>query len=203
METNIAGSENLPIVQQNAPEFTLDAVANNEITQVSLSDFKNKWVCLFFYPLDFTFVCPTEIIAFSDRIKDFEKLNCQVLGASIDSAYTHLAWVNTPRKSGGLGELNFPLLADTKRTLASSCRVLSEAGVALRGLFIINPKGKIVYQVVHDLGVGRSVEETLRVLEAFQTHEKTGDVCPANWSKENSTTMKPNPKDSKAYFEKA
>ena len=203
METQTTSSENLPIVQQNAPGFDLNAVANNEITQVSLSDFKDKWVCLFFYPLDFTFVCPTEIIAFSDRIKDFEKLNCQVLGASIDSAYTHLAWVNTPRKSGGLGELNFPLLADTKRTLASSYGVLSEAGVALRGLFIINPKGKIVYQVVHDLGVGRLVEETLRVLEAFQTHEKTGDVCPANWSKANSTTMKPNPKDSKTYFEKA
>ena len=192
----------LPIVQQNAPDFNLNAVANNEITQISLSDFKNKWVCLFFYPLDFTFVCPTEIVAFSERVSDFEKLNCQVLGASIDSPYTHLAWINTPRNKGGLGEINFPLLADINRELSRSYEVLSSRGVALRGLFLINPKGKIVYQVVHDLGVGRSVDETLRVLEAFQTHEKTGDVCPANWNKSNNTTMTPNPKDSKNYFEK-
>lgn len=201
-DPNRTDTRDLPIVQQDAPSFSLNAVANKEITQFSLSDFKNKWVCLFFYPLDFTFVCPTEIIAFSEKVSDFDKLGCQVLGASIDSQFTHLAWINTPRNKGGLGEINFPLLADTNRELSRSYGVLSNNGVALRGLFLINPKGKIVYQVVHDLGVGRSVDETLRVLEAFQTHEKTGDVCPANWGKSNSTTMTPNPKDSKSYFEK-
>ena len=160
----------------------------------------NGFVC-FFYPLDFTFVCPTEITAFSDHIDRFKALNCEVLGASVDSQFSHLAWLKIPRNQGGLGDIKFPLLADVNKSLAKDYGVLTEAGIALRGLFLINPKGDVVYQVVHDLGVGRSVEETLRVLEAFQTHEKTGEVCPANWSKQNlNATIKPDPEGSKEYF---
>ena len=190
-----------PLVQGDAPAFKATAVVNGDFKEISLSDYKGKWVCLFFYPLDFTFVCPTEITAFSDRADDFKKLNCEILGASVDSQFSHLAWINTPRNKGGLGNLNYPLLADLNKEIATKYNVLAEGGVALRGLFLINPNQKIAYQVVHDLGVGRSVDETLRVLQAFQQVEKTGEVCPANWTKE-SKTMKPDPKGSQEYFGK-
>lgn len=190
-----------PLVQQNAPDFKGTAVVNKEFKEISLKDFRGKWLCLFFYPLDFTFVCPTEITAFSDRVEDFKKLGCEIVGASIDSQFSHLAWINTPRSQGGLGEIKFPLLADTNKEAARSFQVLANDGVALRGLFLINPNGKIAYQVVHDLGVGRSVEETLRVLEAFQYTEKHGEVCPANWQK-GASTMKPDVTGSKEYFNK-
>lgn len=190
-----------PLVQQNAPDFKGTAVVNKEFKEISLKDYRGKWLCLFFYPLDFTFVCPTEITAFSDRVEDFKKLGCEVVGASIDSQFSHLAWINTPRAQGGLGEIKFPLLADTNKEAARSFQVLAQDGVALRGLFLINPQGKISYQVVHDLGVGRSVDETLRVLEAFQYTEKHGEVCPANWQK-GSSTMKPDVNGSKEYFNK-
>jgi peroxiredoxin 3 len=190
-----------PLVQQAAPDFKGVAVVNKEFKEISLKDYKGKWLCLFFYPLDFTFVCPTEITAFSDRVEDFRKLGCEVVGSSIDSQFSHLAWINMPRNEGGLGEIKFPLLADVNKDAARSYQVLLEGGVALRGLFLIDPQGKIAYQVVHDLGVGRSVEETLRVLEAFQYVEKHGEVCPANWKK-GSDTMKPDPKGSQEYFKK-
>jgi alkyl hydroperoxide reductase subunit AhpC len=190
-----------PLVQQNAPDFKGTAVVNKEFKEISLKDYRGKWLCLFFYPLDFTFVCPTEITAFSDRVEDFKKLGCEIVGASIDSQFSHLAWINTPRAQGGLGEIKFPLLADTNKEAARSFQVLAQDGVALRGLFLINPQGKISYQVVHDLGVGRSVEETLRVLEAFQYTEKHGEVCPANWQK-GASTMKPDVNGSKEYFNK-
>ena len=194
---------NTSLVQLPAPLFKTDAVLNSEFIKVSLSDYRGKWVCLFFYPLDFTFVCPTEITAFSDDIKRFEALNCVVLGASIDSHFSHLKWLSTPRNEGGLGNITFPLLADINKTISKDYGVLSDEGIALRGLFIIDPDGKVVYQVVHDLAVGRSVDETLRVLEAFQTFKKTGEVCPANWNKKtNEDTIKPNPKDSKEFFKK-
>jgi alkyl hydroperoxide reductase subunit AhpC len=188
-----------PLVQGTAPDFKGTAVVNKDFKEISLKDYRGKWLCLFFYPLDFTFVCPTEITAFSDRVEDFKKLNCEIVGSSIDSQFSHLAWINTPKNQGGLGEIKFPLLADTNKDAARSFQVLANDGVALRGLFLINPQGKIAYQVVHDLGVGRSVDETLRVLEAFQYVEKHGEVCPANWQK-GSSTMKPDPKGSQEYF---
>ena len=190
-----------PLVQQSAPDFKGTAVVNKEFKEISLKDFKGKWLCLFFYPLDFTFVCPTEITAFSDRVEEFKKLGCEIVGASIDSQFSHLAWINTPRSQGGLGDIRFPLLADVNKDAARAYQVLSNDGVALRGLFLVNPNGKLAYQVVHDLGVGRSVDETLRVLEAFQYVEKHGEVCPANWKK-GADTMKPDPKGSQEYFKK-
>lgn len=190
----------MSLVQKKAPEFTADAVVGGDFKQIKLADYKGKWVVLFFYPLDFTFVCPTEITAFSDQIQDFKKLNAEVLGCSVDSKFSHLAWVNTPRKEGGLGKIEYPLLADLAKKIASDYGVLLDAGIALRGLFIINPEGNISYEVVHDLGIGRNVNEVLRVLEAIQTVQKTGEVCPANWNK-GGKTMKPDPQKSKEYFQ--
>ncbi|HVE14811.1 MAG TPA: peroxiredoxin [Elusimicrobiota bacterium] len=187
------------LVQKAAPDFKAQAVVNKLFKEVKLEDFKGKWLVLFFYPLDFTFVCPTEITSFSDHIDQFHKLNCEVVGCSVDSQFTHLAWINTPRKEGGLGEIKYPLLADISKKIARDYGVLVNDSIALRGLFLINPKGQVAYSVVHDLGVGRSVEETLRVLKAFQQVEKTGEVCPANWN-EGKKTMKADPAKSKEYF---
>lgn len=189
----------MSLVQKKAPDFETDAVVGTEFKRIKLADFKGKWTVLFFYPLDFTFVCPTEITAFSDRIADFKKLNAEVLGCSVDSKFSHLAWVKTARKDGGLGKIEYPLLADLGKKIAADYGVLLDAGIALRGLFIINPEGVIQYEVVHDLGIGRNVDETLRVLEAIQTVAKTGEVCPANWGK-GGKTMKPDPEKSKEYF---
>ena len=190
-----------PQVGNKAPDFKGTAVVNKEFKEISLKDYKGKWLCLFFYPLDFTFVCPTEITAFSDRVEDFKKLGCEVVGASIDSQFSHLAWINTAREKGGLGDIRYPLLADVNKEASRSYQVLTDGGVALRGLFLISPEGHMEYQVVHNLGVGRSVDETLRVLEAFQYVAKHGEVCPANWKK-GSDTMKPDPKGSQEYFGK-
>ena len=187
------------LVQKDAPDFKAQALVGKSFKEISLADYKGKWVALFFYPLDFTFVCPTEITAFSDHHESFKKLGCEVLGCSVDSQFSHLAWVNTPRKEGGLGDIKYPLLADITKKIARDYGVLVNESVALRGLFLINPKGKVAYSVVHDLGVGRSVEETLRVLKAFQQVEKTGEVCPANWN-EGKKTMKPDTIKSKEYF---
>ncbi|HAZ08771.1 MAG TPA: thioredoxin peroxidase [Elusimicrobia bacterium] len=187
------------LVQKDAPDFKAEALVGKGFKEISLSDYKGKWVALFFYPLDFTFVCPTEIVAFSERYEDFKKLGCEVLGCSVDSKFTHLAWTNTARKEGGLGAIKYPLLSDLTKKIARDYGVLVNDALALRGLFLINAKGKVVYAVVHDLGVGRSVDETLRVLAAFQQTEKTGEVCPANWS-EGKKTMKPDPAKSKEYF---
>ena len=189
------------LVQKLAPEFKGQAVIGKEFKEVKLSDYKGKWVVLFFYPLDFTFVCPTEITAFSDNYTKFKELNAEVIGVSVDSHFTHLAWINTPRKEGGLGELRYPLLSDISKNIARDYGVLLDAGIALRGLFVINPEGIVQYTVIHDLGVGRSVEETLRVLAAFQQVKKTGEVCPANWTP-GKETMKPGPPNSKQYFSK-
>ena len=190
----------MSLVQKKAPDFAADAVmADGSFKTIKLSDYKGKWVVLFFYPLDFTFVCPTEITAFSDAHAEFKKLGCEILGCSVDSQFSHLAWVNTPRKEGGLGEIKYPLLADITKSIARSYGVLVNESVALRGLFLITPKGKVAYSVVHDLGVGRSVDETLRVIAAFQQVEKTGEVCPANWNT-GKKTMKADPVKSKEYF---
>ena len=190
------------LVQKQAPHFKAQALIGDQFKEIALSDYLGKkWVCLFFYPLDFTFVCPTEITSFNDAAKHFKELNCEVIGASVDSTHTHLAWSKTPRKEGGLGKLEIPLLSDIKKTIGRDYGVLIESeGITLRGLFLINPQGKIVYQVVHDLNVGRNVDETLRVLRAFQESEKTGEVCPANWTP-GKQTMKADPVRSKEYFQ--
>lgn len=161
-------------VGEPAPDFTLEAVVGKEFKKVSLTDYRGKWVVLFFYPLDFTFVCPTEIKGFNQALDSFNKLNAVVLGGSVDSKFSHLAWI----KRGDLGDLNYPLLSDFKKEVAGRYGILDEKeGAALRGLFIIDPDGILQYQLVHNLSVGRSVEETLRVLEALQT----GELCPLGW----------------------
>ncbi|HVK15590.1 MAG TPA: peroxiredoxin [Fimbriiglobus sp.] len=186
-------------VQKEAPDFTATAVVNEEFKQVKLSDYRGKYVVLFFYPLDFTFVCPTEIVAFSDRVAEFEKRDCQVLGCSIDSQFSHLAWIQTPRAAGGLGGLKYPLVADLTKKIAADYGVLLDGGIALRGTFLLDKQGVIRAATVHDLPLGRSVDEALRVLDALQFFEKNGEVCPADW-KPGAATIKPGVKESKAYF---
>ena len=184
-----------------APDFTATAVVDQEFKTVSLADYRGKYVVLFFYPLDFTFVCPTEITAFSDRYADFSSLNTEVLGVSVDSHFSHLAWVQTDRKNGGLGDISYPLVADLKKDIARDYNVLDEeAGIALRGLFIIGPDGVIRHSTINFLPVGRSVDETLRVLQAFQYVDSHPDeVCPANWQP-GEKTMNPDPVKSKDLF---
>jgi len=168
-------------VGKQAPRFKMDAVMpNKEFQKVSLEENMNngKWTILFFYPMDFTFVCPTEITSMSDRYEEFQDLDAEVIGVSTDTVHTHLAWINTPREENGLGTLNYPLAADTNHQVSKQYGVLiEEEGVALRGLFIINPEGEVMYSVVNHNNIGRSVDETLRVLQALQT----GGLCPANW----------------------
>uniref|UniRef100_A0A6M2DRP4 thioredoxin-dependent peroxiredoxin n=1 Tax=Xenopsylla cheopis TaxID=163159 RepID=A0A6M2DRP4_XENCH len=190
----------VPDIQKPAPEFAGTAVVNGEFKDIKLSQFKGKYLVLFFYPLDFTFVCPTEIIAFSDRIDEFHRIGCEVVAASCDSHYSHLAWINTARKEGGLGQMNIPLLADKSMKIARDYGVLDEqSGVPFRGLFIIDPKQNVRQVTVNDLPVGRSVDETLRLVQAFQFTDEHGEVCPAGW-KPGSKTMKAEPKLSKEYF---
>lgn len=170
----------MPLVGQKAPDFRMVTTKNIEKLDhyASLEDYKGKWLVLFFYPLDFTFVCPTEITAISDRAQDFAKLGAEILGVSTDSVYSHRAWIQTPRDKGGLGEINYPLASDITKEVSRAYDVLLEdEGVALRGLFIIDPEGIIRYQVVHHNDIGRSVDETLRVLQALQA----GGLCPVNW----------------------
>ncbi|MFF2091103.1 peroxiredoxin [Paenibacillus sp. NPDC058174] len=168
------------LVGRPAPDFTMDTATGDgkDFGTASLSDYKGKWLVLFFYPLDFTFVCPTEITALSLAAEEFSKLNTEILGVSVDSKHSHRAWINTPVNDNGLGELNFPLAADITKKVASDYGVLiEEEGIALRGLYIIDPQGEVKYQVVNHNDVGRSVDETLRVLQALQS----GGLCPMNW----------------------
>ncbi|HEY9645695.1 MAG TPA: peroxiredoxin [Chroococcidiopsis sp.] len=185
----------------SAPEFTADAVVDQEFKTIKLSDYRGKYVVLFFYPLDFTFVCPTEITAFSDRYDEFKAINTEVLGVSVDSVFSHLAWIQSDRKSGGVGDLNYPLVADIKKEISAAYNVLDpEAGIALRGLFIIDKEGVIQHATINNLAFGRSVDETLRVLQAIQYVQSHPDeVCPANW-KPGEATMNPDPVKSKEYF---
>ncbi len=169
--------------------------------QIKLSDYRGKYVILFFYPLDFTFVCPTEIIAFSDRYEEFKKRNTEVLGVSIDSKFTHLAWKNTDRKKGGLGQIQYPLISDVTKQIAKDYDVLLDMGVALRGLFLIDKNGVVQHQLINNLPLGRNIDEALRIVEALQFHEKNGEVCPANWA-EGKEGMKADPKGSLEYFSK-
>lgn len=159
-----------------APAFTAEAVVDGDFKSVSLHDYKGKYVVLFFYPLDFTFVCPTEIIAYSERAEEFAKLDCQLLACSTDSKFSHLAWIQQPRKQGGLGEMKIPVLADTNHQISRDYGVLKEEdGIAFRGLFIIDPKQNLRQITINDLPVGRSVDETLRLVQAFQYTDKHGE----------------------------
>jgi len=190
---------NMTLVQKEAPTFEADAVVKADFTTVNLEGYKGKWVVLFFYPLDFTFVCPTEITAFNDSLDAFQGLNAEVIGVSTDSKFSHLAWVNTPRTEGGLGELQYPLVADFTKQISADYGVLLDGGMALRGLFIIDPEGKVVYETIHDLNIGRNIGETLRVLKALQFSAEHGEVCPANWEP-GTDSMKPDPVGSLDYF---
>merc|ERR1711974_119048 len=196
--------EVLARVQKPAPDFTAEAVVDGDFQEISLADFKGKYLVMFFYPLDFTFVCPTEIIAFSENFPKFKELNANVIGISVDSKFTHLAWQNTPRNAGGLGQLNIPLVSDINRKISSDYGVLVEdgadAGVALRGLFIIDDKGVIRSIMINDLPVGRNVAEVLRLVEAFQYSDKHGEVCPMGWTK-GSKTITPDPVKAQDYFQ--
>jgi alkyl hydroperoxide reductase subunit AhpC len=188
------------LVTKEAPSFSAQAVMpNGEFKEVSLADYRGKHVLLFFYPLDFTFVCPTEIIAFSEAIAQFEALGVAVLGCSVDSHFSHLAWRNTPRKEGGIGQIKYPLIADLDKSIARAYDVLLDGGVALRGLFLIDKAGIVRHQVVNDLPLGRSVDEALRMVKALQFFEQHGEVCPANWH-EGQATIKPDPKGSQKFF---
>jgi alkyl hydroperoxide reductase subunit AhpC len=188
------------LVQQQAPDFKAQAVMpNKEFKEISLGDYRGKYVLLFFWPLDFTFVCPTEIIAFSDRNDEFAKLGVQILGVSTDSHFTHLAWQNTPRIDGGIGDISYPMIADLNKEISRAYDVLLPSGIALRGLFLIDQKGIVRHQVVNDLPLGRSVDEALRMVKALQFFERNGEVCPANW-REGAATIKATPADSKKFF---
>ncbi len=188
-------------VGQTAPDFNAEAVVDQEFKTIKLSDYRGKYVVLFFYPLDFTFVCPTEITAFSDRHADFKAVNTEILGISVDSVFSHLAWIQSDRKLGGVGDLNYPLVADIKKEISSAYNVLDpDAGIALRGLFIIDRDGIVQHATINNLAFGRSVDETLRVLQAIQHVQSHPDeVCPVDWQP-GDKTMIPDPVKSKDFF---
>ena len=188
------------LVTKQAPDFTAEAVLKDgSFAKLSLSQFKGKYVLLFFYPLDFTFVCPTEIIAFSERAKEFNDLGVEVIGVSVDSHFSHLAWRNIPRDQGGIGPIQYSLVADLDKQISRNYDVLVGDAVALRGLFLIDKEGIVRHQVVNDLPLGRSVDEALRMVQALQFFEKNGEVCPADW-KEGKRTIKPGVNESKEFF---
>ncbi|KAL3839367.1 hypothetical protein ACJIZ3_023958 [Penstemon smallii] len=198
----VVRASELPLVGNTAPDFEAEAVFDQEFINIKLSEYiGKKYVILFFYPLDFTFVCPTEITAFSDRYEEFQKLNTEVLAVSVDSVFSHLAWVQTDRKSGGLGDLTYPLVSDVTKSISKKYGVLiPDQGIALRGLFIIDKEGVIQHSTINNLAIGRSVDETLRTLQALQyVQENPDEVCPAGW-KPGEKSMKPDPKLSKEYF---
>ncbi|BBM98216.1 hypothetical protein Mp_1g11790 [Marchantia polymorpha subsp. ruderalis] len=230
--SSLSGSQSkeAPLVGNVAPDFEAEAVFDQEFVKIKLSEYiGKKYVVLFFYPLDFTFVCPTEITAFSDKHAEFEKLNTEVIGVSTDSVFSHLAWIQTDRKAGGLGDLNYPLVSDLTKKISKDFGVLipdqrmweiqmkdqnsrksvektvtahsgPSQGIALRGLFIIDKEGVIQHATINNLAIGRSVEETLRTLQAVQyVQENPDEVCPAGW-KPGEKTMKPDSKLSKEYF---
>jgi len=209
------------LVGKKAPDFKASAVVNNEfVDDFSLSQFLGKkYIVLFFYPLDFTFVCPTEILAFQEKLSEFEKANCQVIGVSIDSKFTHYAWLNTPKEKGGIQGVTYPLVADLDKTISlnygvlagdysidvdedgNEIRTFSGQSVAYRATFLIDLNGVVRHQVVNDLPLGRNIDEALRMLHALQHVEKYGEVCPANWD-EGKDAMKPTPEGVAEYLSK-
>ncbi len=191
------------LVGKPAPDFKAVAVQEDKVIEnFSLSQFKGKHVVLFFYPLDFTFVCPTELHAFAQNLEEFKKRNVEVIGVSVDSHYSHLAWLKTPKSKGGIEGVHYPIVSDLNKTISRDYDVLVDGrGVAYRGLFLIDKEGVVRHQVVNDLPLGRSVEEALRMVDALQFFENNGEVCPANWHK-GDKAMKPNQKGLEAFFGK-
>lgn len=191
------------LVTKEAPDFTADAVLpDGTFGQITLSSLKGKYVVLFFYPLDFTFVCPSEILAFNKKIAEFKAKNVEVIGVSVDSKFTHYAWRNTPVEEGGIGAIQYPLVADLNKNIAREYGILFNDAVALRGLFLIDTKGVIRHAVINDLPLGRSVNEALRMVDALQFVETHGDqVCPANWQ-EGEDAMKPTAEGVASYLAK-
>ncbi len=190
------------LVKQAAPLWSGKAVVKGEIRELSSADYKGRFQVLLFYPLDFTFVCPTELIAFSDRAAEFRALGAEVIGISVDSEYSHLAWAQTPRDKGGLNPIDIPLVSDITKEIAKKFGVLWDGSVAVRGLFIIDGQGVMRHATINDLPIGRSVDEALRVLQAIQFTDKHGEVCPANW-KPGAKSLKADPKGSLEYFSTA
>eukprot|EP01064_Diplonema_japonicum_P003209 TRINITY_DN120_c0_g1_i1.p1 TRINITY_DN120_c0_g1~~TRINITY_DN120_c0_g1_i1.p1 ORF type:complete len:201 (+),score=85.26 TRINITY_DN120_c0_g1_i1:67-669(+) len=193
------------IVQKPAPVFKAEALMpDGSFNTVSLSDYKGKYVVLFFYPLDFTFVCPTEITAFSDRYDEFKKVGCEVIACSVDSKFSHLAWTKQDRNKGGLGAMKIPILADITKQIAADYGALvcdgGDQGVALRALYVIDAQGTLRHITINDLPVGRNVDEVLRVVQAFQYNDEHGEVVPCGW-KPGDKTMKADPKGSLEFFE--
>jgi peroxiredoxin (alkyl hydroperoxide reductase subunit C) len=191
------------LVGKLAPNFTASAVMpNNEIDDnFNLHSYiKGKIGILFFYPLDFTFVCPSEIIAYANRIKDFKERGAELIGVSVDSKYTHHAWKNTEVKKGGIGDIQYPLVSDLTKQIARDYDVLTGEAVALRGTFLIDQQGYVRHQLVNDLPLGRNVEETIRMVDALKFYQENGEVCPANWSK-GKKGMKANSKGVAEYLE--
>jgi peroxiredoxin (alkyl hydroperoxide reductase subunit C) len=171
------------LVTREAPDFTAQAaMPDNSYEELKLSSYKGNYVVLLFYPLDFTFVCPSEIIAFNKKLDEFKKKGCEVIGISVDSHFTHMAWRNTPLNQGGIGEIQFPLVSDLSKSISTSYGVLFDDSVALRGLFLIDKEGIVRHAVINDLPLGRNVDEALRMLDALQFTEEHGEVCPANWN---------------------
>jgi peroxiredoxin 2/4 len=191
----------MALIGQKAPQFQAKAVIKDRIVEdFSLSDYTGQYVVFFFYPLDFTFVCPTELHAFQDRLKEFEKIGAQVVGCSVDSCFSHLAWLNTPKTKGGVEGITYPLVSDLQKTISRAFHVLKEEeGIAYRGLFLLDRHGVIRHQLVNDLPLGRSVDEVLRLIDALSFYEKHGEVCPANW-KVGARAMKPTEEGLAEYF---
>ncbi len=191
------------LVTKQAPDFTATAVMpdNSFKEDFTLSSYKGKYVCLFFYPLDFTFVCPSEILAFDKKLDEFKKRNCEVIAVSVDSQFTHFAWKQTPVEKGGIGNVQFPMVADLSKEISKAYGVLLDAGISLRGLFLIDRDGIVRHELVNDLPLGRSVDEALRILDALQFHEEHGEVCPANW-KPGEEAMKPTAEGVAEYLAK-
>jgi peroxiredoxin (alkyl hydroperoxide reductase subunit C) len=189
------------LIGKSAPSFKTNAVVDGKIvSEFSLSNFLGQYVVFFFYPLDFTFVCPTELHAFQNKLQNFEQKNAQVIGCSVDSANSHVAWLNTPKSKGGIEGVAYPLVSDLTKSISKDYQVLKEdEGIAYRGLFIIDKEGIVRHQLVNDLPLGRSVEEALRILDALIQYENNGEVCPANW-KVGAKTMKPTQQGLEYYF---
>ena len=188
------------LVNKPAPDFTAKAVVNKDFKDITLSDYKGKNVLLFFYPLDFTFVCPTELHAFQEKLEEFQSKNTEVIGVSVDSEFSHLAWLNTPKSEGGIEGVTYPIVSDINKTIARDYDVLiPDAGVALRGAFLIDSKGVVRQQTVNDLPLGRNIDEFLRLVDALAFTEEHGEVCPANWE-EGKKAMKPDQTGLASYF---
>jgi peroxiredoxin (alkyl hydroperoxide reductase subunit C) len=201
-KTKKGGMKMSVLVTKQAPDFTAQAVMpDNSMAEVTLSSYRGKYVVLFFYPLDFTFVCPSEILAFNREVKTFARKNTVLLGVSVDSQFSHFAWRQTPVNKGGIGEIGFPLVADLDKKIARAYDVLLNDAVALRGLFLIDTHGVVRHQVVNDLPIGRNVDEAIRTLDALQFTEEHGEVCPANW-KEGDEAMKPTAEGVASYLAK-